>query len=247
MLLTDREPGKLAGCVERVIRIPDEWESLLAGASEMDFDWGRVTENDLAGLFYTGGTTGASKGVMLSHRNLIANTWHWISAIPHQRDRLDARDGAALPRRGLEWRSSANIWTGGKQVMPPGVRAGRGPRSDRAARQCTGTIGVPTMLSAIAEEQLARSRASTDSMRWIAHGGSPIASRRFLERVHEAIPSAELDRDLRRDRALAARDRSPAAEEKLFAEDRIRSCGPGGGRRLDRDPGRETDRRSAAG
>ncbi|HEX2105551.1 MAG TPA: AMP-binding protein [Solirubrobacteraceae bacterium] len=33
-------------------------------------------EDDLAGLFYTGGTTGGSKGVMLTRRNLVANATH---------------------------------------------------------------------------------------------------------------------------------------------------------------------------
>ncbi|MGG1677170.1 AMP-binding protein [Neobacillus sp. NRS-1170] len=30
----------------------------------------------VAGLFYTGGTKGRSKGVMLSHKNLVSNAYH---------------------------------------------------------------------------------------------------------------------------------------------------------------------------
>src|SRR5205823_6060808 len=37
----------------------------------------------LAGIFYTGGTTGRPKGAMLTHANLLANAKHMLMAIGH--------------------------------------------------------------------------------------------------------------------------------------------------------------------
>src|SRR3989449_9128845 len=71
ILITDREPGALATTVERVIRLPGDYETLLAQAPEAELGVG-VTEDSLAGLFYTGGATGGSQRGMLSHRNLLA-------------------------------------------------------------------------------------------------------------------------------------------------------------------------------
>jgi len=57
-----------------------QWMDLLGGKSNKS-PTVEVVPEDLAIIQYTGGTTGQSKGVMLSHRNLLANalqTRHWL-------------------------------------------------------------------------------------------------------------------------------------------------------------------------
>ena len=219
VLITDRDPGRLGAVVDHVISIPDSYESALAGAQPVALGAG-VSEDDLAGLFYTGGTTGLSKGVMLSHRNLIANTFHWLATVPQ---REDDRYLIIAPLFHAAGSNSVlgSIWTAGCQitldVFDPEVALDL-----IETHGVTATLGVPTMLAAMAEAQHARPR-KTDSLRLMAHGGSPVATE-VLRRTHSAFPSAQLAE------VYGATELSPLAtvlvgEEVLLDSPRARSCG----------------------
>jgi long-chain acyl-CoA synthetase len=219
VLITDRDPGALADVVEHVLRLGDGYEAVLAGATPDALGAG-VTENDLAGLFYTGGTTGKSKGVMLSHRNLIANTFHWLAAVPQ---RADDRYLVMAPLFHAAGSNSVLgcIWMGACQV--PLATFEPGAALDLIERHgITEALGVPTMLAAMAEAQNARPR-QVGTLRMLAHGGSPIATE-VLRRCARAFPNAQLVE------VYGATELSPLAavllgEEALLDSARARSCG----------------------
>jgi len=187
VLICDREPGDLAKLVDHVISCGDDYDAALAQATPAPLGDG-VTEDDLAGLFYTGGTTGKSKGVMLSHRNLIANTQHWMLCAPQTAADVFLIIAPLFHAAGSNG-VLGSIWTLGTQVtlgaFDPGVALDLIERYN-----ATATLGVPTMLAAIAETQAVTAR-NVSSMRLIAHGGSPIATE-VLRRTAGAFPGAEL-------------------------------------------------------
>lgn len=185
ILFCDRDPGALADLVERVVRIDlGEYDTMIVGATAVEFDDGAVAEHDLAGLFYTGGTTGVSKGVMLTHRNLVANAWNMQITQP-----LTADDRYLVMAPMFHAAGSISllqsVFAGATQVIMPAFD----PASmlDIVEQErITQTLGVPTMVAASVEEQLARPR-DVSAFRAYAHGGSPIAVE-VLRRGAEAFP-----------------------------------------------------------
>jgi long-chain acyl-CoA synthetase len=76
VLFSGRDPAGGADMADHVIDLDAGYESLLAANPAAEFPE-QVASQSVAGLFYTGGTTGAAKGVMLTHGNLIANATHF--------------------------------------------------------------------------------------------------------------------------------------------------------------------------
>ena len=194
VLITDRAPSPLDDTFQRVIRIPHDYEALLAAAGPSDDPLpvevfpDDLAENDLAGLFYTGGTTGAAKGVMLTHRNLIANAWSmftWSGLVPEDRYLVVS----PLFHAAGTVQVLASVWMGSAQVIVPAF--------DPAVvldllehERITTSLLVPTMLAATTDEQI-RSPRDVSSLRMLSHGASP-ATLASLRRAADTFPDTEL-------------------------------------------------------
>jgi long-chain acyl-CoA synthetase len=66
------------------------WKDLMAGSYPANEPVEVNAKEDLAGLIYTGGTTGLSKGAMLSHYNLLSNVIQGRAWFPSLRDGEEA-------------------------------------------------------------------------------------------------------------------------------------------------------------
>jgi long-chain acyl-CoA synthetase len=200
------------------IDLHEEYEELIAGVPADEFP--DLAEDTLAGLFYTGGTTGASKGVMLTHRNLLANALHFQAIWPFS---PEMRWLVIAPMFHLAGSIAVlpTVWNGGTQVMLPAFEPAAA--LDLIERErITATLVVPTMLAALSDEQLARPR-DVSSLTLISHGGAPSATE-TLRRAHAAFPDAELVE------IYGATETAPIAtvlhgEQHLLDAPQARSCG----------------------
>lgn len=158
--------------------------ALIEASSAMDDASGRGA--DLAAIFYTGGTTGNSKGVMLCHQGIVANflAQHAVSPYPdnavflHTPPLFHMADACCL--FGL-------TMLGATHVFLPGFDPARTVSSIVEHRISTLFL-VPTMIGLLCEELSARP-ADMTTVRRLFYGASSI-SEAVLERAMRLFPNA---------------------------------------------------------
>ncbi len=140
--------------------------------------------SDLAGIFYTGGTTGRSKGVMLSHGNLTANAFNALaeglfgaeSVYLHAAPMFHLANGAAMV---------SLLLSGGSNRM---IRAFTPEAVLKAIQEegITDVLLVPTMIQMLVDHP-AVGDYDLSSVRRVSYGASPI-SEAVLDRAMKALP-----------------------------------------------------------
>jgi long-chain acyl-CoA synthetase len=162
-----------------------DYEQLIAATAPVPDAEAR--DEDLAGVFYTGGTTGRSKGVMLSHRNLMSNARNMLA------DGLSTEDVVYLHVAPMFHLANAasmymHLLSGGSHAFlrtftPAGVA--------RAIERfgITDVLLVPTMIQMFVDDPTA-TKHDLASLRRVVYGASPI-SEAVLDRAMAALPNAQ--------------------------------------------------------
>lgn len=144
--------------------------------------------DEVAGLFYTGGTTGRSKGVMLTHANLLVNALQVLPPLGitrqtrylHAAPMFHIANGCGMLGALAEGASHVVV----DRFTPAGV-------AECIQRHgVTHTLLVPTMIGMLVNDPAAR-QYDLRSLQRLLYGGSPVTES-VLVAVQEMLPTVGL-------------------------------------------------------
>jgi long-chain acyl-CoA synthetase len=166
------------------------WADLMRSAGPAPVAAQVDPEADPAGFIYTGGTTGVSKGAMLSHRNLVANAMQAASY-------LGLEEGAEGVMCALPFFHSfgmvamnVGILVAGKLIPLPNPRDLHALVESIAKEKPTFFPGVPRLFIALNESPLT-AKADLRSLTACVSGGAPLPVA-VSDRFHEVTGGATL-------------------------------------------------------
>jgi long-chain acyl-CoA synthetase len=147
--------------------------------------------DDLAGIFYTSGTTGFPKGAMLTHANFLSNneTARRVIDLPRE---VDLRTLVSVPLfhvTGCNSQLLVACELGGTTVIMPTFEV-KGFLEAIAAERIDMLTTVPAIYW-LAISQPEFSDTDVSSVQWASYGGAPIAPD-LVRRIMDAFPNARV-------------------------------------------------------
>ena len=140
-----------------------------------------LTEDDLAALVYTSGTTGRPKGVMLTHGNILANA---RSIIDYLRLTENDRIMVVLPFCYCYGKSlfTTHLLAGGSLILENSFMYPQTVFSKMRAEEATGFAGVPSTFALMLERSNFRD-FSFPTLRYVTQAGGAMPPRHARELV----------------------------------------------------------------
>jgi acyl-CoA ligase (AMP-forming) (exosortase A-associated) len=182
VVLVDGEvPSKPVGTA-RVLN----WDAAVHGSEADAPRLHRVIENDMAAIFYTSGSTGLPKGVVLSHRNLVSGA---ESVATYLENTAEDRILSLLPLNfdaGFSQLTTAFL-VGASVVLLDFVFA-RDAIQLAANEEITGIAGVPPLWNQLAEIEWPQEAARP--IRYFTNTGDRMP-RRTLDLLRRKLPNAK--------------------------------------------------------
>ncbi|MEY4984112.1 MAG: hypothetical protein RIR62_2378 [Pseudomonadota bacterium] len=142
--------------------------------------------DDLAALLYTSGTTGRSKGAMLTQRNLLSNAEVLVDLWRFTRDDVLLHALPIFHTHGLFVASNVALLSGGRMIFLPGFDAGQ---VIAHLPQATTMMGVPTFYTRLLDDARLN-RDLVGHVRLFISGSAPLLAEthaRFADRTGHRI------------------------------------------------------------